>query len=328
MNTSSNDPAQRLLSRLREDAAARGELITLGIDAIAQRPLRAAAPAPWLARSLHAALVATASAPDLSDWIEGHLTRAMARAQQVRGTLGDHVPMTVMLPVERALRREFPPDPRLVRLFLDHPSFRALAASVLQAQLSDFARRLKTMVPAKTKPNTGRGLASAFAGVAKGVASAVSSEVERQLDDRVHAFVRETIGKVVEGTVDHLCDPSRADEMGQWRVDVLRGLMTYPLDALVNERHKYPPQAMARDLSDLIAALGQWKQLASHLERFVDEAYEDWGDMTIEAFLAGSGLETRWREDLAELLDDHLAYVARQDAFEAWVRDALAPPEG
>lgn len=322
------DPAGYLLARLRQMPESRADLVDVGLDALAQRPLRDSVPVPWVARTLHTGLVACAASNDLESWLEGHVSRAMRRAEDVRGVLGDHIPMTVLAPMERALSRELHPDPRLVRALLDHTSFRNLAAAILHAQLLEFAHRIKSMVPGKPKSG-GRGLASAFAGVAMGVASAVTSEVERQLEDKVTSFVKDAIGRVVDGTVDHICDPARADEMAEWRVDILRSFMTYPLEDLAAERHKYPPRALAEDIAGVLRAMAHWKQLPEYIERFVAEAYEDWGDMSLEAFLDGSGLESRWRDDAAELALGHLEHLVHADAFESWLRaqfQAGSPP--
>ena len=320
-----DDPAGHLLARLRRAPDAADSLISLAIETLAARPLRESAPVAWVSRALHTGLVASAESPELESWIEGHVARALRRAEDVHGVLGDHVPMTVLAPLERALSRELHPDPRLVRTLLDHPSFRTLAAAILQAQLLDFAQRVKTLVPGKARGGGGRGLASAFAGVAKGVASAVTSEVERQLEDRVASFVKEAIGRVVDGTVSHICDPARADEMAAWRVDILRGFMTFPLDALVAERHKYPPHALAEDVAAVLRAMARWRELPEYIERFVTDAYEDWGDITLQEFLAGSGLEARWREDAADLARGHLEHFVHTDGFEQWLRSQFDP---
>ncbi len=325
MSTAASSPAGQLLARLREPGAARTELVDLSVNALAQRSVREALPATWLADAISDGLRAAASAPDLERWILAHLERAAASVDELEGTVGEQIPWTLMAPVEQMLARDLQPDAKLVRVFIDHPSFRRLAAAVLQAQLTDFARRLKTMVPTKARPSSGRGIASAFAGVAKGVASAVSSEVERQLDDRVTAFVQEAIGRVVDGTVDHLCDPTGVDEMAQWRIDVFRELMSYPLETAGQQRHRYPPAQLAEDLSATIRVLGEWPQLSSSVERAIESTSRRWQDMSIASFLDGSGVEPVWRATLSEVLEDQISYVASTAAFETWLNDQLRP---
>ncbi|MGB1700237.1 MAG: hypothetical protein ACPHRO_09805, partial [Nannocystaceae bacterium] len=301
MSDAELSPAQLLLTRLREPGNARAQLIELSVDAIATRPVHEALPAEWLANAIAEGIQAAAAAPELEAWLRRHIERAATRIDSLQGTAGDHIPLTIMAPAERILSRDLQPDAKLVRVFIDHPSFRQLAAAVLQAQLTDFAKRLKTMVPAKARPSSGRGLASAFAGVAKGVASAVTSEVERQLDDRVTAFVQETIGRVVDGTIDHLCDPDRVDEMAQWRIDVFRELMSYPLEAAGQERHRYPPAQLAADLADIVRVLSEWRQLSASIERAIASSSEAWEGMSVASFLDGSGVEDVWRNKLSEV---------------------------
>jgi hypothetical protein len=325
MSVEERSPLERLLASLREPGDARRQLVDLSVDTLAGRPVHEALPATWLARAIGDAFRAAAQAPELESWLLGHLERAASRVDTLEGTLGDKIPLTLMAPVERVLARDLQPDSRLVRVFIDHPSFRKLAAAVLQAQLTDFARRLKTMVPTKSRAASGRGFASAFAGVAKGVASVVTSEVERQLDDRVTAFVQETIGRVVDGTVEHLCDPNRSDEMAQWRIDVFRELMGYPLDTVRQERHRYPPALLAADLAGIIRALGEWRQFASSIEEAIESSATEWEGMSIAQFLNGSGVEPVWRATLGEVLEDQIGYIAGTERFEGWLREQLDP---
>lgn len=328
MNTSESSPEKRLLARLREPGAARTQLVDLSIDALAHRPVREALPATWLAGAISDGVRAAAGAPEFEGWILAHLERASARVDgidEIDGTAGDHVPLTLMAPLERVLSRDLQPDARLVRVFIDHPSFRKLAAAVLQAQLTDFAGRLKTIVPTKARPSAGRGFASAFAGVAKGVASAVTSEVERQLDDRVTSFVEEAIGRVVDGTVEHLCDPTRAEEMGRWRIDVFRELMGYPLETARQQRHRYPSAQLASDLAAIVRVLGDWRQLSSSVERAITAVSQDWEDMSIARFLEGSGVEPVWRANLSEVLESQISHVVSTDAFKGWLSEQLSP---
>ena len=47
--------------------------------------------------------------------------------------------------------------------------------------------------------------------------------------------------------------------------------------------------------------------------------------MTLQEFLAGSGLEARWREDAADLARGHLEHLVHTDGFEQWLHSQFDP---
>ena len=83
--------------------------------------------------------------------------------------------------------------------------------------------------------------------------------------------------------------------------------------------------ALAEDVASVLRAMARWRELPDYIERFVTDAYEDWGDMTLQEFLAGSGLEARWRQDAADLARGHLKHLVHTEGFEEWLRGQFDP---
>lgn len=308
----------RILERLRDDPAHLSALVDLVIDEALERPLAELVEPAWLAAALADGIRQAAASDELEAWVRGRVEDALTRADRIDGTLGDHVPITLLGPLETVLGRDLTPDRELVRAFLDHPSLRDLIAAILQANILEFGRKLRSFVP-DGGALPGAKLRSRLAGVAKGVASAVGSEMERQLEERVRTFVDEALGRAVDMAIDRFSSPKFAPEMARWRIDVLHALLRHPLDELIAERHKYPPELFAADATALLRALAGWKQLNEAIESGLERAIEEFGDQSAGAFLEGSGLEKAWRPQLAELMRTRLSAVVQTDAFAEWV---------
>lgn len=308
----------RILERLRSQPEHLASLVDLVIDEALERPLSELVEPAWLARALADGVRQAAASDELEVWVRGRVENALTRADHIGGTLADHVPVTLLGPLETVLGRDLTPDRELVRALLDHPSLRDLIAAILQANILEFGRKLRAFVP-DGGGLPGAKLRSRLAGVAKGVASVVGSEMERQLEDRVRAFVDDALGRAVDMAIDRFSSPKFASEMARWRIDVLHALMRHPLDELIAERHKYPPETFAADATALLRALAGWKQLNEVLERGLERAIEEFGDQSAGAFLAGSGLEEAWRPQLRELMTRRLGAVVETEAFAAWL---------
>jgi len=182
----------------------------------------------------------------------------------------------------------------------------------------EFGRRLRSFVP-DSSGLPGAKLRSRLAGVAKGVAAAVGSEVERQLEDRVRGYVDDALGRAVDMAIERFSAPAFAPEMARWRVDVLHGLLRHPLPRLIAERHKYPPELFAADLTAFLRALAGWKPLASALESGLERMFVEIGDQTVGAWLEGSGLERAWRPRLEELMTARIQAIVETEAFAGWL---------
>lgn len=315
--------AQRMLARLRGEPEHLDALVELGLDHLLARPMAELIDPHWLAKAIGDGIRASARSPQFESWVATRVEQALGRADALTGTLGDKLPVTLLGPLEHALGRPYQPDRELVRGLLDHPSTREILREILQANVLEFGKRMRAVMTDATSLPLGGGLASRIAGVAKGMASAVGGELERQLEPKVRSYVDDALGVAVEMLVDRVSSEEFAPEFASWRVDVLHAFMTQPVNRLVAERHKYPPQDFAADAAAILRALAAWRGLTDQLETALDDLLRQQGDVSAREFLDGSGLEAAWRPQLQQALGDMAREVVQTDAFAAWLEKLL-----
>lgn len=309
-----SDPIQRALARLRADPSRADALAAMLVEETLARPVREIVDPGWLAAAVADGIRQAAASDELEGWVRSRLSETLSRADRVTGTLADHLPVTLLGPLETALGRDLTLDPRLVAALIDHPSLRDLVAAMLQESLLDFGQRLRSLVP-DGAALPGARLRSRLAEVTRGVAGAVSGELERQLEQRVRTYVDGALGRAIDLAVERFSSPRWAPEMARWRVDVLHALLQHPLEELVAERHKYPPELFAADLTALLRALASWRRLGEALQVGLEQAFQQVGDQAVRDWLAGSGLEETWRPKLEVLLARRLREVVATEAF-------------
>lgn len=314
--------ADEVLRRLREDDEHLASLADLLIDHALDRPLRKVMQAEFLGAAICSAFGALAKEPELERWLAQRARASFEGSDELQGPLGERIPITALGPLQKILSRELTPDPVLVRALLDHPSLHELMRELLQANILEFARRAKDVVVGGT-PKAARGIGGMLGAVAKNVASVASSAVEKQLEDRARAFVEDAIGVAVETTIKRFCDPEHAEEMATWRVDVLHAVLAQPLERLLAERHKYPPEAFAQDTAGLIGALASWSDLRKHVDGGLEFVLDVHGDQTAREWLDGSGLEAVLRTQVRGELVRQARELVEQEPFEAWLAQLL-----
>lgn len=310
--------ADDILTRLRDEPEQIEQLITLGVDHILAQPLASLIDQAWLAEAIAEGIRASAKSDEFESWIAARVEQAFARADKLDGTLADKIPVTMLAPLEQALGRPYRPDAALARALFDHPSTRTILREILQANLLEFAKRMRSMMPDANKL-PGAGIASRFASVARGVASAVGTELEKQLEPKVKGFVEDILGVTVDMLVTRVSSESFAPEFASWRVDVLHAFLTHPLPDLVAERHKYPPGELAADIAALLRALAAWRGLGEQVASIVTELIAEHGDTSAREFLSGSGLEQAWRPQLERALRVPAEELVRSEAFASWL---------
>lgn len=313
-----SDATDAILSRLRSEPEHLERLVEFGLEHVLDRPLGEVLDPAWLAKAITDGVRASAQSAQFEQWVADRVERALGRADGLEGPLGERVPVTLLGPLQTALGRPYQPDRELVRALLDHASTRAILREILQANILEFGKRMRSMVP-DTGKVTGSGFASRLAGVAKGVASAVGSELEKQLEPRVSSFVDDILGRAVDMLVTRVSSESFAPEFASWRVDVLHALLEQPVDRLIAERHKYPAEDFAADVAAILRALAAWRGLGEQVEATLAALLTDEGETTARAFLDGSGLEAAWRPQLQAALVEQARGIIDTDAFAEWL---------
>lgn len=307
-----------ILARLREQPEQLDALVGLTLDHLLERPLAELIDPAWLGKAVTEGIRSSARSAEFERWVADRVERTLTRADRLNGALGDKIPMTLLGPLEKALGRPYQPERELVRSLLDHPSTRSILREILQANILEFGKRMRAMVPDAGKL-PGGGLASRLAGVAKGVASAVGSELERQLEPKVKSFVDDILGVTVDMMIDRVSSEEFAPEFATWRIDVLHALLGQPIDRLVAERHKYPPKDFAADVAAILRALAAWRGLGDQIEEIVTELLDEHGRETARQFLDGSGLEQAWRPQLHQALVEQARELVAGQAFAGWL---------
>jgi len=310
--------AADILARLRDEPAQLDALITLAVDHVLDQPLAALVDQTWLAEAISAGVRATAEADGFETWLAARVEQALARADARAGTLADEIPVTLLGPLEQALRRPYQPNRELTRALLDHPSTRKILREILEANLLEFGKRMRAMMPDAGKL-PGGGLASRFATVARGVASAVSTELEKQLEPKVNSFVEDMLGVTIDGLVERVSSEGFAPEFAAFRVDVLHAMLAQPIERLAAERHKYPPADLAADLGAMLRAIAAWRGLDERVAELVAELFEAHGQTSARAYLDGSGLIAAWRPQVEGALREPARELVRSEAFASWL---------
>lgn len=311
-----------ILARLRERPEQLDALVSLTLDHLLERPLAELVDPAWLAKAATDGIRNSARSAEFERWVADRVEHALTRVDQLDGALGDKVPMTLLGPLEKALGRPYQPERELVRALLDHPSTRSILREILQANILEFGKRMRAMVPDPGKlpgASLGGGLASKLAGMAKGMASAVGSELERQLEPKVNSFVDDILGVAVDMMVDRVSSEEFAPEFARWRIDVLHALLSQPVDRLVAERHKYPAKDFAADVAAILRALAAWRGLGEQIEEVLHELLDEHGQATARQFLDGSGLEQAWRPQLHQALVAQARELVAGPEFAAWL---------
>lgn len=311
-----------ILNRLREEPAHVEKLVGLLMEELLERPVREILEPTWLAHAVAEGLHEAARSDELERWVETRVEEALSRTDRLEGPVGEYVPVTLLAPLEEAIGREITPDPELIRVLVDHPSLHDLIGAVMQAELIAFGTKLRDVAG-----DAGKIAGSVFSGrlgsMAKGVASAVGNAAQKGLEEQVKTFVKNGMGRIIDTSIARLCDPEHAADMAQWRIDVTRSVMEQPLERIIAERHKYPPELFARDLTAMLRALAGWRQLTDRLEELLAQAFEEFGDRTARTWLEGSGLEPIIRPHVETLLKTQLQAFVESDAFAGWLGDLV-----
>ena len=117
------------------------------LDHLLERPLAELVDPAWLAKAITDGIRSSARSAEFERWVAERVERTMTRADRLNGALGDKIPMTLLGPLEQALRRPYQPDRELVRALLDHSSTRSILREILQANILGQAAIIRETPP-------------------------------------------------------------------------------------------------------------------------------------------------------------------------------------
>ena len=319
--------ADTLVRKLREEPEHLRSLVTLAVDDLLETPVEELVDPQWLGERLTKGFRASARDPQTKDWIRARVQDARKRLDQESGPLLYRVPTELVSPVKDLLRRPYEPDPVILRALIDHRATRALFRDVLTHTITDYAKSVKMPEGASSaikSTGLGRSRLAAWAGAAKVAAEMVGSEVEKRLEGRVQKYVDEAIGKAIELTVQHACDPKNTPAFADMRADAVDVLLAFPVETWKKELDKEDLDGLIDDLHRALDAIVHSEafeeQVVSVLQLSVDEGR----GQTARAFLAGSGLEDTWRDSLEQILNERAGAFVQTSAFEGWLTQLMS----
>lgn len=312
-----------LLEHLREDPKHRELLADLLLDAIIHTPAQNLVRPQELVESLQIALRTLSGHPQAVASCIGQIDERIKslNPEALDQCLGDIVPMTLILPLQKLLGDPVAPSRPIMAALLDHPGMRQLIEEMLTHELAEFGRKIRRLVPDPPSAVPGKRLASRLAGVAKGVAAAVGSELEKQMEDRTRDFVNGALSHSTARLIDRMSSPDYAPQLAEWRVDVLHALLGVPLREFSGEWNKIDLGALSKTLSDLADAMVQWEGLTAVLQTLCDELWPSIKDQSLKQALAPIDAVDvavdRMRAPLARMMTQ----VLESQRFETWITE-------
>lgn len=310
-----------ILERLRLDPTHRDLLANLLLDALMDTPADSLLRPEELVQSAHLALRTLAANPQtLASLIEEIDKRVQAHnAESLEQTLGDIVPMTLVVPLQKLLGDPVSPSRPILAAMMDHPGMRQLIEELLTHELAAFGRKVRKLVPDAPSKVPGGRLASRIAGVAKGVASAVGSELEKQMEERTRDFVDGALSHSTTRMIDRMASQDYAPQLATWRVDVLHALLTLPLSEFRGEWNKLDKDALSKALADLADAVVQWEGLRDFLQTICDELWPSIAGRTLHDALSPVDAVQTATDQMRAPLARMLQRVLDTPRFEQWL---------
>ena len=319
--------SQTFLAQVQNSDALRGELAKLLVDQELSQPLAARIDV------VHLASILTSAFRDLveSPIIERELTKGWERLESIAATadesaLGEHVPMTIVHPLQRLLDQPTAPSRDVVAAVLDHEALHQLIREMLTHELSAFGSRVRSVISEQGQRVPGGKLATRLVGMAKGVASVVGSELERQIDDRVQDFVLEAIRGAMDRLMTRISGKSFSPQLAKWRIDVLHALLQLPVHQFVDEILKYGREEFVQRTLELLEAVAQWEGLESTLSELIHPVMESYGDKSAANIFAEMHILDRIRPELLSQSEAAIDRLVENPEFARWLDLAFQTP--
>ena len=299
---SDGGPADRLAVLLLE------QLFASRVDALIDPKL--------LAEGARTALDGWLDSAEAVKTLEASLEAAIAQ-------LGSTAPVKELLPpalrelVLELASRPYSPDRRVVLKVLDRGPMRELIRALVLDTVTAFGARM-TPAPAASVTKGLGGLARLAAETVKqrgGTLGGIVGVVESQVEKRSADFADQAISSVLNEIADAVCDPKRAGEAAQLRVEALKGAF------------ELTPQQLSRELINLDvpggaevlrAGLRRWLQSAEAAKVFERIAEGVKLEKTVGEWLDGVGQRPAALKLGRALLRRRLELLFQSPEYAAW----------
>lgn len=298
---------ERTLARLKNGGI--DAFVDLLLNDLLDRPVVELVDPDWLAARLAEATRSAAADPQVESWFRDRVTDARRRVPQGR----PQVPPEILDPLRALLARPYVPDRALVGRLLDHEAVRLLLRSLFQDLLIGFVKKLKAPLPAAARSPLNLGGLKRFG---EGVLGAVGHELEAQVDGKAREFMDAGIGRLVDQLADHLCDPQRTRDFGDWRAHGVDVLLGTDMKVLAGEVEKLDPESLVATGAALVRGIANRPELPTELAAIIRAATEATEGRTARSLLGG--LEQHGIDAVRDVLVQRGRAVVETRAFAAW----------
>jgi hypothetical protein len=208
----------------------------------------------------------------------------------------------------------------VVLTLIDRPPMRELIRMLVLDTVTAFGSRMAAPAATVTK---GLGGLARFAaeqmksrgGPLGGLVGAVSSEVQAQLERRASEFADAAISGVLAEIADAVCDPKRAGEAAQLRVEALEGALDLKLAQLAKELINLDVPGGAQVLRE---GVQRWLSSPQATEALVRAASSAAPERTLGELLQSIGQLEPARAIGRELLRARLHELFDSPAYATW----------
>jgi hypothetical protein len=223
-------------------------------------------------------------------------------------TLRELLPERFVDSLKRLVKRDYYADRQLVRAFVDHAAMRTVIDRVLRHTLMQFTERVTDWIQETGSIPGLRGTIQfvfSLFGRARTYANRFSEEFETRIQSRIDDFVEDIIDEVVAQVIDQLSSEDLAGEFSQWRQDLVDVVLDQPVNRYAQEIQKLAPERTARDVTDILRNLADWKEFDQVVRQLVKMAIDAFGEQSIADVLKG----IQGGETVKEVVEERLSVV-------------------
>jgi hypothetical protein len=319
---------ERALERLkdRSDGAAADRLAQVLLEQLFSARVDQVLPPERVAAWSRLALEGWLASPEALITLERHLEATVNAFNTDRRRLRELAPTQLRETVLELVQRSYSPDRRVVLTLLDRPPMRELIRALVLDTVTAFGARMAAPAATVTK---GLGGLARFAadqmksrgGALGGIVGAVSNEVQAQLEKRASDFADAAISGVLAEIADAICDPKRAQEAAQLRVEVLEGALELTLPQLARELINLDVPGGAKVLRE---GLNEWLASPDAKAKLDEAAKKARLDRTVGQLLADIGQLDAARTIGRELIRARLHELFDSPAYATWLTELMA----
>lgn len=303
------------------EGKAMDQLVHLAIDHLLDSPIVELVDPTFVAKQTVIVLHQSVHSPQTEEWVRKQVESL--RKQIPTGTLKETVPHEIIVPVRSLVSRPFTPDKQLVSRLLEHRAVEELLRELLVGALQGFAQRIKPNIPGGSSSRL-----KSFKRVREGMLGGLGQEIERQAEQRVKEFVDGILSSVIAQTVDNLCDPSKTDTYGRFRVHILDQILDTPIHELQREIDKLDPEELVGTALAITKAVAERENLEAEITNIIQTGLHEFQDKTARSILEEAGIMDTWRAEMETQIATTARHFVQTPGFNEWLSALLTTEQG